>query len=325
MTGSIRIAILSDVHYAAAAEQARGNDYEFRPVKNPLHRAAAHAYRHFIWLRHPLGQNHLLDKFLSDSGELDFVVALGDYSCNSAFVGVSDDAACESVRECFDKLRGKFPGKFQGVVGDHELGKLSLFSGSGGMRLASWHRVVNELRIEPCWRVELGKNVLIGVVSSLIALPVFKPDTLPEEFAEWTRLREIHFEEIRRIFSELKSDQRVLLFCHDPTALPFLWEEEIVREKILQIEQTVIGHLHSNLVLWKSRLLAGLPTISFLGHGVKRMSTALGQAKDWKQFRVRLCPALAGIELLKDGGYLTAELSADASGPASFEFHPIRR
>ena len=30
------IAILSDVHYACAAERAIGNDYEFRSLTNPL-------------------------------------------------------------------------------------------------------------------------------------------------------------------------------------------------------------------------------------------------------------------------------------------------
>jgi hypothetical protein len=116
-----------------------------------------------------------------------------------------------------------------------------------------------------------------------------------------------------------------LLFCHDPTALPFLWREEAVRRRLPQIEQTIVGHLHSNLILWKARLLAGMPSIRFLGHSVKRMSMALREARYWKPFRVRLCPALAGIELLKDGGFLTAELDADAHCPARFQFHRLGR
>ena len=117
----------------------------------------------------------------------------------------------------------------------------------------------------------------------------------------------------------------MLLFCHDPTALPFLWREEAVRQRLPQIEQTVIGHLHSGLVWWKSRLLAGLPAIRFLGHAVKRMSTALSEARYWKPFHVRLCPSLAGIELLKDGGFLTAELNAATPDPARFQRHRLRR
>ncbi len=322
---TFRIGILSDIHYAAAAEQARGNDFEYRAIKNPVRRATISAFLRFVWMHNPLGQNHLLEKFLAEAGQFDFVVANGDYSCNSTFVGVSDAAARESARQCLTKLREKFPNRFQAAFGDHELGKLSTFTGKGGMRLESWRRATSDLQLEPFWRVELGKYVLMGIVSSLVALPVFEPDLLPKERAEWEKLRGAHLQEIRRAFAALKPDQRVLLFCHDPTALPFLGRDEIIRSKIAQIEQTIIGHLHSNLVLWKSRLLAGLPTIHFLGNAGRRMSTALGRAKEWKPFRVRLCPALAGIELLKDGGYLTAELAADASRPARFEFHRIKR
>ena len=112
-------------------------------------------------------------------------------------------------------------------------------------------------------------------------------------------------------------------FCHDPTALPFLWREEAIRPRLPQIEHTIIGHLHTNLVLWNSRLLAGMPPIRFLGHTVRRLSTALHEASHWRPFHVRLCPALAGIELLKDGGYCTIELDPEARRPARFRFHPL--
>src|SRR5947207_1185251 len=118
MSETTRIAIVSDIHYASAAEQARGNDYEFRGLANPF------------------------------------------------------------------------------------------------------------LQLRPSWQFHVGNYVLLGVVSSLIALPVFEPDCLPEERVEWERAREEHFKEVRAAFAALKSEQRVLLFCHDPTALPFLWEDE---------------------------------------------------------------------------------------------------
>ena len=105
----------------------------------------------------------------------------------------------------------------------------------------------------------LGNYVLIGVASPLIALPVNQPDTLPEEWPDWLKLRELHLEEIRSAFDVLKPEQRVVLFCHDPTALPFLWREDAVRRRLPQIEQTIIGHLHTRLILWKSRLLSGIP------------------------------------------------------------------
>jgi hypothetical protein len=148
---------------------------------------------------------------------------------------------------------------------------------------------------------------------------------LPAEQGEWQELRREHLEDIRRGFSALKPSQRVLLFCHDPTALPFLWREPAVREKIPQIERTIIGHLHSNLIFLKSRMLAGMPVISFLGHTPKRLSSALREARYWKPFKVLLCPSLSGIELLKDGGFYTVEVDSEGHRPAEFRFHRLGR
>jgi len=319
------LGIVSDIHYAGAAEQARGDDYELRGIPNPLIRTFARCYRHYIWLRQPLRKNHLLDQFLERSAAFDYLIANGDYSCNTAFIGLSDDAACQSARECVGRLRQRFGARLRATFGDHELGKLTMFGGNGGMRLASWCRAQEEVGLQPFWRLEIGSYVLLGIVSTLVALPVFEPDMLPAERPQWERLRAEHLAEIRRAFDALQPGQRVLLFSHDPTALPFLWREESVRAKLPQIEQTTIGHLHSNLVLWKSRLLAGMPPIRFLGHTVERMSTAVSQARYWRPFRVRLCPALAGVELLKDGGYCTLELDPEARHPACFRFHPLHR
>jgi hypothetical protein len=258
-------------------------------------------------------------------GPVDHVIAVGDYAYNAMSVGVSDDATFLSAQECLAKLRREFGPNFHAVFGDHEMGKRSMAGGLGGMRLASWHRARRELGLEAFWQFELGNFVLMGVASSLVALPVFEAETLPAERPDWEQLREQHLTEIRQAFTSLKTAQRVLLFCHDPTALPFLWREETVRGKVPQVEQTIIGHFHSNLVLWESRLLAGMPRIGFLGHTPQRMTTALREARHWKPFKVRLCPALAGIELLKDGGYLTLELDPEARLPLRFQFHRLRR
>jgi hypothetical protein len=322
-----KLRILSDIHYAGAAEQARGDDYEFRGLHNASVRLLLRLYRRYVWLHQPLRQNFRLDRFLelADADSPDYVIANGDFSCDSGFVGVSDDAACQSVRECLGKLRGKFAARLLIVFGDHELGKASFIGKRGGMRLDSWRRARRELSLAPFWKVELGNYVLMGVVSSLIALAAFADDTLAEERGEWARLRAEHLAEIRSAFAALRSNQRVLLFCHDPTALPFLWEEEAVRSRLPQIEQTTIGHLHSELILWKSRLLAGMPQIRFLGHSAARMSGALHRARHWRPFHVRLCPALAGIQLLKDGGYCTLELDPEARQPARFHRHRLPR
>lgn len=325
MSNACRLGILSDIHYASAAERARGGDYENAGIPNPLLRFGVRMYRRFVWLHQPFEKNYLLDRFIDQSGDPEYVIANGDYSCDSSFVGVSDDAAYQSVRECLDKLRNKFGQRLLVNFGDHELGKVSFFGGRGGMRLASWQRALNSLGLRPFWRVTSGRYVLMGAVSSLVALPVFEPDTLPDERPEWERLRAAHLTEIRDAFSALESDQRVVLFCHDPTALPFLWEEPAVRARLPQIEQTIIGHLHSNLVLWKSRWLAGMPRITFLGHTARRLSTALRRGRYWKPFHVRLCPSLAGIELLKDGGYLTAELDPQGGRPIIFYRHRLPR
>ena len=319
------LGILSDVHYASAPEQARGDDYEYRDLRNPLLRTFLMLSRRFIWQRSPLRQNHLLEGFLRQAGPLDFVVANGDYSCDSSFVGVSDDAACQSARECLALLRERFGPNLRANLGDHELGKLSFFGMRGGMRLASWRRATLELELPPFWQKTLGNYVLMGIVSSLVALPVFEADMLPEERPEWERLRAEHIAEIKLAFAALQPGQRVLLFCHDPSALPFLLREQPVQSRLAQIEHTIVGHLHSQLVLRQSRLLAGMPPLPFLGHTVGRYTAALRQARLWRPFRVRLCPSLAGLELLKDGGFYTVQLDRRGVRPAAFHFHRLGR
>jgi hypothetical protein len=325
MARTVTLGILSDIHYASAAEQAHGDDYSYRGITNTLLRALAKTYYRFVWTRDALRQNHLLDRFLEHGAGFDYVIANGDYTCDCAMVGVSDEAACQSAQECLGKLRQRFGTRLLANYGDHELGKVSLFGDRGGMRLASWRRAQRDLDLQPCWNFALGKYVLLGVVSSLVALPVFEADTLPPERAEWERLREEHLADIRGVFSELRPEQRLLLFCHDPTALPFLWREPAVRSRLAQIEHTVIGHLHSQLVFWKSRMLAGMPPIGFLGHSLKRFSTALSEARHWRPFNVRLCPSLAGIELFKQGGYCTITLDPDAQQPSRFQFRRLKR
>ena len=324
MSDVFTLVVLSDIHYASAAERARGNDYESRRIRNPLLRLLLRAFRHFVWLRHPLDQNHLLDAFLQQVGPVDYVIANGDYTCDTEGVGVSDDGACQSAQECLDKLRARWSPSFQATIGDHELGKVSLAGSHGGMRFRSYTRTSGELKLDPVWHVELGHYVLIGVTSSLIALPVLEPETLPEERAAWSRARDEHLRQVCTVFSGLRSDQRVLLFCHDPTALPFLWREEVIRNRLPLVQQTIVGHLHSNLILWKSRILAGMPCIRCFGAAVRRMTSALNEARHWRAFNVRLCPALAGIQLLNDGGYLHVELPKSGGGPIKIQHRRLK-
>ena len=322
MSRLISLTILSDVHYAGAAERQRIH-YLQEGIHNPGLRLLINVYRRHIWLRDSFAHNHLLDRFLRQSPGADYVVANGDYSCDSAYIGVSDEAACLSARECLGKLRLQFGSKFYANFGDHEIGKRMMGGDKGGLRLGSFFRAKSELDLQPLWQVEAGNYVLLGVASPLVAFPVYEGEALPSELKEWHALRGQHLQQIRDAFTALKPRQRVILFCHDPTALPFLWHEKTVREKLPQVEKTIIGHLHSNLVFLKSRVLAGMPVIRFLGHTTKRLTTALRDARYWKPFKVLLCPSLAGIQLLKDGGFYTVELDAEARKPAHFQRHSL--
>lgn len=319
---SIRLAIISDVHYASAAEKARGETF-LSAVPNPFRRWLVKQYRHRIWLRDAFGHNHHLDHFLTATRDSDFAVANGDFECDTAYVGVSDEAAFQSASECLGKLRTGFPGRFQGTFGDHEIGKKMLAADVGGLRLASFTRAQTELGLQPFWQVRFGRVVLLGVTSTLAAMPVYEAESLPDEIAEWRRLSASHLAEIDRAFAALDDADRVILFCHDPTALPFIGRLPAVRRRFSQIERTVIGHLHSLVYLRMSRALSGMPSLAFLGHSIRRMSLALREARHWKPFNVLLCPSPPGVQMLKDGGYFIAALRPDGSEPVRFEFHPL--
>jgi hypothetical protein len=325
MSRIFRVAILSDIHYAGPQERAAGDDYELQAIPNPLLRFVLRQYRNHIWLRAPLQQNGQLDRFLAEVPEVDYVVANGDYSCNVAAIGLADDAALESAHECLGKLRTKFGTRLRLVCGDHELGKLRLFGSRGGMRLASWNRWVNETDHQAFWKFELGHYVLFNCTSSLIALTAYAADVPADELPQWAELAAQHFAEVRAAFAALRPEQRVIFFCHDPTALPFLGSDPVIQAKLNQVGRTVIGHLHSNLYLRLSKLLSGMPTLRGWGHSAQKMSLALNNARAWRPFRVLLCPSLAGIELLKDGGYYTVEITEGGATPVRFQFHPLKR
>lgn len=303
-----RVLVLSDPHFAGAAERAR-HGWEREVIRSPFLRGLTSAYRHWFWLRDPTAHNHQVAAFVSRAADADLVVANGDYSCDSAFVGHSDPASFASASECLTQLRTAFSGRLRTTLGDHEFGKMSIFGGRGGPRFASWERSVSGLGLEPLWSHPIGEHrVLVGVCSSLLALPVFEPELLPEERNAWEKLRREYLDALRALFESLGDHRRLLLFCHDPTALPFLAAEPAVQRRLPQLEATIIGHLHSPLILRLSRLLCGVPQIRVLGTTVARLSGALRKARTWRPFRVVLCPSPSGIQLLKDGGFLEIEI-----------------
>lgn len=314
--------VVADIHYAGPSETARGwPEAEF--ARTLTSKAIVSAFRHFVWRRDPFAHNYLLDRFLDRVGSEDSVVALGDYSCDTGFVGVADPAAFESTELCLGLLRQGCRGRLDLVIGDHELGKMSVVGHCGGLRHESFVRAERELGLPPFWKREMGRYILIGITSSLVALPVYLVETLPEERNKWTAARDAHLEIIRRAFRNLAPEQKVIFFCHDPTALPFLHQEPEIRSKLAQIEVTLLGHLHSPLILRVGSRLAGIPELRFLGSGVRRMSAALRKARCWRAFHVRVCPALAGIQLLKDGGYLCLDLDPEGQRPLRSKFVPL--
>jgi hypothetical protein len=321
--GPVRLAIVSDIHHASPQEAARRKTM-FDPISGPARRWFVQQYRARLWLRDPFAHNHLFDRFLDESRGVDYAIANGDYSCDSAYIGVSDDAAFASADLCLSRLRQQFNTNFQATFGDHEIGKKMLAAEQGGLRLASFHRAKRELKLETCWTVEVGRYLLIGVTSTLAALPLYEAEALPEERAEWRSLRDEHMEAIERLFDAVRSEQRILLFCHDPSALPFLGRLPSVVRRLPQLERTIIGHLHSPALVRLSAMMAGMPVINFLGHTPRRLSGAVREARHWKPFRVLLCPSLTGLQLLKDGGYYTVELDRDAAVAPRFQFHALK-
>lgn len=322
MSLSATVLVVSDIHHAGAAERER-QGYEIACAPNWPVRQLVRAYRGWVWLRDPLGNGRFLDAFLQRCGEPQLVVANGDYNADSRFVGVSDPAAFASTQECLASLRASFGDRLHATIGDHELGKVSLVGGHGGLRYASWAATTTGLGLRPFWQVQWADYVLMGVTSTLLALPVYDREMLPGEKAAWEAVRSAHLAEIREAFGRLGPQQRVLLFCHDPTALPFLARLPEVQARLAQVEATVVGHLHSQLILRTGRLLAGVPVVNCLGTTTRRISKALNEARHWKAFNVRLCPSLTGIQLLKDGGWLTVKLDADRRIPVKFQFHPL--
>ena len=102
------LSVLSDIHYAGPQEQKCGSR-EGSVIRNPLLRLLVKIYRNYFWLREPTRQNHLLDEFFRRVSSVDFVVADGNSSCDTSFIGLSDDAAFESARLCLDQLKKRFP------------------------------------------------------------------------------------------------------------------------------------------------------------------------------------------------------------------------
>ncbi len=318
----VRLLIVSDIHYACDAEKAR-RGHEARAASSRLQRFVAHIWRHYFWMRDPLAHNHRLDWILESQPGPDWAIVNGDYTVDTAFVGVSDDASFESAKMCLDRLRAQYGHRLLCTIGDHDLGKKSLFGGVGGPRYRSLERMEEELGVPRIWRMEIGRYLLIGLASTVAAVPLFEHEIPSEELALWNRAQSRMMAELRHCFETARKDQRILLFVHDPSSLAWLYREEFIRAGLDRVERTIVGHLHSPAILRASRILQGMPRINWMGHTARRYSAALNKARCWKRFRVLLCPSPHGMQILKDGGYFTAVLSPDAEQPVRFQRHPV--
>ena len=317
-----RIVVITDIHYASELERARG-DYESQTVSNPWLRFLLKQYRYFVWRRDPYGWNDYVDRFINKAGETDLVIGNGDYCCDSAFIGVADDPSLTSARQCLDKMRDAFGEKFVGIMGDHDIGKKSMFGGVGGMHLESWDRCEGELKLDAFFKFEFGNHVLIGLNSTLIGLPSNQADCFPGDANAWEVKRNAHLETLRETLGQLGKHQRLLFFIHDPSALPHLAQLEWVREHYHRLDGTFVGHLHSELIVKMSRVLAGMPQIHGMGHTALTMSTALQKAREWRPFKVHLVPAPGGIQIYRRGGFGEIRIPMDGSGAVEFQIHSL--
>jgi len=322
MGNPIQILVASDFHYAGPTERSR-RGYESRGLRPWWMRWYVRAYYRWVWMADMTAHYVQLEQFLKAAPAADWLVVNGDYSCDSAFLGVMEAGAFESASECLGRLRQHAGAQFAATIGDHELGKRRLGGDLGGLRAESFQRAVEGLGLQPFWELRLGRYVLMGVTSTLLALPVYGREGLPEDKPRWESWRREHLDAIQAAFRRLYPNERVLLFCHDPTALPFLLEETAVAARLNQIEHTIIGHLHTPVVFRASKWLAGMPELRRFGNVPRRLSSALRRAQDWWPFNVVLCPSIAGTQLFKDGGFLTLELHPDGEVPIRIQRHRL--
>jgi Calcineurin-like phosphoesterase len=306
----MRILVISDIHYACDAEKARRGS-EMRAAGNVVLALMARCWRKFIWLDDPLAHNHRLGMILDAEREPDLVVANGDFSVDSAFVGVGDDAAAESANHVLQRLRGAYGSRLWATLGDHDLGKMSLFGGKGGPRWKSWLRATGEMGLPGVWKLDLGRYTLIGAPSTPLSLPLFEPELLEDERPLWRGLGVKMAAELGAAFSSVAPDQRILFFIHDPSALPHVARIPEVNAAMGRIERTFVGHLHSGFVFQVASMLSGAPRVSWMGQTLRRYTHALREARVWREFKTVLCPSPTGIQMLKDGGYLRLELDPE--------------
>ncbi len=317
----MKIAVISDIHVLgprelAAARQAHaalGDDVS--PMvgrwRRGLHRVRGRLWNGRLELREPAFR-HALARLLEYDPE--WIVANGDFAADYGGVGLSDDATFESAAGAVQLMRELFARRCKFVFGDHDIGKYSTELRGGGIRIDSLERGEKALGIPSFWHVVDEDFHLIGVNSSLFNLELFLPEALIDEVPEWKRRRAEHIEHVRHAFDGLPRHARVILFCHDPSALTLLAQVPVVQRRIAHIELTVVGHLHSPSLLKFAKFAAKSTKNWNPKYPVARIiARSLEGVKTWAQFNPVVCPSTFGTGHHVGGGLLLIEREADGT------------
>lgn len=310
----MRVAVLSDVHVLGPGEERKerrvaaelGAD---RSAVSRGWRRALHRLRRRFWNWHPAPREACFLRALDEiaARHPDLVVANGDYGGDVGGIGLSDPATFASVAHVVEMIRATFPGRARFVFGDHEIGKYSTALQRGGIRLESLRRGEKEIGIASHWVERQGDFLLVGVHSTLLALDLFLPEALPSEVDGWVRRRDEHLAEVEHTFEGLPRGGRVILFCHDPSALSVLHERPAVRARLDRVACTVLGHLHTPKLLPLTRAAGRLTGWSPRYPVARIIARGAQGAGAWKAFRPVVCPSTFGTGHHFAGGVLLLE------------------
>jgi len=313
----MRLAVISDIHVMGPGEHERHRDQvaaigQDRRMAGRWWQKFLNSSRSRFWNWHPESRHDCFLRALTDmqSYHPDWVIANGDYGGDTHGVGLSDEATYESAAGVITLIREIFPDRCHFIFGDHDIGKYSTLLKEGGIRLASLDVGEQRLGIRSFWHEQVEEVHLIGVNSSLITLDYFLPEALTDEVPEWTRRRLEHEEKVRGAFASLPRKARVILFCHDPSALGVLGHLPEIRARLPAIELTVLGHLHEPRLLRLVQRLPRLPEWKPRYPVARIIAEGIRNARSWMDFKPVVCPSPFGTGHHITGGLLYVEKNA---------------
>lgn len=310
----MRLAVISDIHVLGPGEHERDREVEAslgagRGWMRTGWRHFLHRARRRFWNWHPESRRTCFLKALEEmhAYDPDWVIANGDYGGDALGVGLSDEATYESAAGVITLIREIFPDQCHFIFGDHDIGKYSTGLRQGGIRLESLDLGEQKLGIRSFWQEQVEDIKIIGVNSSLITLDHFLPEALKDEIPEWQRRKAEHEELLTAAFAGLRKEDRVILFCHDPSALGVLIENPAIEKCLSQIEMTVLGHLHEPRLLTLVQRLPVVPSWKPKYPVARIISEGIKSARTWARFNPIICPSPFGTGHHLAGGVLFIE------------------